>query len=54
MIASFNSGLRWTLAQAVTQKHELGKQKKNETFYFRSLEFKRFLIGSGGNTDSNL
>ena len=24
MIASFHSGLRWTLAQTVTQKHELG------------------------------
>ena len=24
LIASFNSGLRWTLAQTITQKHQLG------------------------------
>lgn len=24
MLAAFTSGLRWTLAQSITQKHELG------------------------------
>ena len=35
MIASFLSGLRWTITQLITQKHELGKVK-NENVFFES------------------
>lgn len=28
MLASFLSGLRWTITQLITQKHELGKVKR--------------------------
>jgi solute carrier family 35 protein C2 len=33
MIASFCSGLRWTLAQTVTQKHELGLSNPIDMIY---------------------
>lgn len=33
MLASFSSGLRWTLAQVVTQKHELGLSNPIDMIY---------------------
>jgi len=33
MIASFTSGIRWTLAQTVTQKHELGLSNPIDMIY---------------------
>jgi hypothetical protein len=34
MFASFLSGLRWTITQLVTQKHELGKVKISLVVFF--------------------
>jgi solute carrier family 35 protein C2 len=33
MVASFSSGLRWTLAQIVTQKHEIGLSNPIDMMY---------------------
>ena len=33
MLASFSSGLRWTLAQIVTQKHEIGLSNPIDMMY---------------------
>jgi solute carrier family 35, member C2 len=44
MIASFSSGLRWTLAQKVTQKHELGLSNPIDMMYFIQPSMILFLL----------